>query len=195
VLRVRHGTKAGLSLEKPNESTTFTIATGRRLSLHYNHHLHSDTMHTTRDNLLRAAKSLCTDFASKKDPEALMTHFSTTRQCTAYEHGSPILAPFLGRPFVGRDGVRDYFKTIASTLSFERMEFSDYIVDPEVQKVSVKGRAKFTWLSTAQSWDEIFTYVLDFDDDCKVTDYQVWADTGAAYLASRGQLRASQEVR
>ncbi|OJA07790.1 hypothetical protein AZE42_14072 [Rhizopogon vesiculosus] len=70
------------------------------------------------------------------------------------------------------------------------MEFSEYIVDPEVQKVSVKGRAKFTWLSTEQSWDEIFTYVLDFDDDFKVTNYQVWADTGAAYLASRGQLPA-----
>ncbi|OAX37954.1 hypothetical protein K503DRAFT_201477 [Rhizopogon vinicolor AM-OR11-026] len=152
------------------------------------------TMHTTRTNLLHAAKSLCTDFASKKDPDALMTHFSTTHQCTAYEHGLPILAPFLGRPFVGRDGVRDYFKIIASTLSFETMEFSEYIVDPEVHKVSVKGRAKFTWLSTEQSWDEIFTYALDFDDDFKVTDYQVWADTGAAYLASRGQLRASQEV-
>jgi len=84
--------------------------------------------------------------------------------------------------------VRDYFKTIALTLSFERMAFSEYIVDSEVQKVSVKGQAKFIWLSTKQSWDEIFTYVLDFDDDCKVTNYQVWADTGAAYLASRGEI-------
>ena len=150
-------------------------------------------MRTTRDNLLHAAKSLCIDFASKKGPDTLMTHFSTTHQCAAYEHGLPLLAPFLGRHFVGRDGVRDYFKTIASTLSFEGMEFSEYIVDPEVQKASVKGRAKFTWLSTQQSWDEIFTYVLDFDDDCKVTDYQVWADTGAAYLASRGQLGTGQD--
>ena len=145
-------------------------------------------MRTTRDDLLHAAKSLCTDFASKKDPDDLMTHFSTTHQCTAYEYGLPSLAPFLGRPFIGRDGVRDYFKTIALTLSFERMAFSEYIVDSEVQKVSVKGQAKFIWLSTKQSWDEIFTYVLDFDDDCKVTNYQVWADTGAAYLASRGEI-------
>ncbi|KAG1770692.1 hypothetical protein EDD22DRAFT_769893 [Suillus occidentalis] len=148
-------------------------------------------MRITRDNLLNAAKSLCIDFASKKDPDTLMTHFSTTHQCVAYEHGLPFLAPFLGRQFVGRDGVRDYFKTIASVLSFERMEFSEYVVDPEIQKISVKGRARFTWLSSGQNWDEIFTYVLDFDDDCKVTDYQVWADTGAAYLTSKGQLGTS----
>lgn len=39
-----------------------------------------------------------------------------------------------------------------------------------------------------QSWDETFTYSLDFDDELKVTDYQVWADSGAAYLARLGKL-------
>lgn len=50
------------------------------------------------------------------------------------------------------------------------------------------GVAKFTWLSTERSWDEIYTYALDFDDDyCKVTGYyQVCADyTGAAYIVKR----------
>ncbi|KAG1808721.1 uncharacterized protein BJ212DRAFT_1449002 [Suillus subaureus] len=133
-------------------------------------------MRITRDNLLHATKSLCIDFASKKDPDALMTHFSTTHQCSAYEHGLPILAPFLGRHFVGRDGVRDYFKTVASTLSFEGMEFSEYIVDPEVQKVSSRAGTRYLHMC------------LTLTTDCKVTDYQVWADTGAAYLASNGQV-------
>lgn len=36
--------------------------------------------------------------------------------------------------------------------------------------------------------------MLDFDDEGKVTDYQVWADSGAAYLASKGQLDQSRKV-
>jgi len=54
--------------------------------------------------------------------------------------------------------------------------------------VSVKGRAKFTWIETGQIWDETFTYSLDFDDESKITDYQVWADSGAAYLARINKL-------
>jgi hypothetical protein len=30
--------------------------------------------------------------------------------------------------------------------------------------------------------------VLAFDRDCKVTKYEIWADSGAAYLAERGEL-------
>lgn len=59
--------------------------------------------------------------------------------------------------------------------------------------MSVKGQAKFTWIETCQSWDETFTYSLDFDDELKVTDYQVWADSGAAYLASIGRLDEARE--
>lgn len=43
-------------------------------------------------------------------------------------------------------------------------------------------------------WNERFAYMLDFDDEGKVTDYQVWADSGAAYLASKGQLDQSRKV-
>lgn len=69
------------------------------------------------------------------------------------------------------------------------MAFSHLFVDPEVSKVSVRGRARFTWTSTRQSWNEVFTYVLEFDDDCKVLTYEIWADSGAAYLASKGELK------
>lgn len=61
------------------------------------------------------------------------------------------------------------------------------------RKVSVKGQAKFTWIETGQSWDETFTYSLDFDHELKVTDYQVWADSGAAYLARIGKLNDIRE--
>ncbi|KIJ57854.1 hypothetical protein HYDPIDRAFT_120262, partial [Hydnomerulius pinastri MD-312] len=118
-----------------------------------------------------------------------LSHFSTTHQCTAMEHGLPAFAPFLGRPFNGREGITEYFSIIASLLTYENMCFSEYFADAEARKVSVKGRATFARITTNESWDETFTYVLDFDDENKVTDYQVWADTGAAYLASKGQLK------
>ncbi|KAF9223992.1 transcription elongation factor S-II [Gyrodon lividus] len=146
-------------------------------------------MTSSRQLLLDAAKCLCDDFAQKKIPEILLSHFSETHPCTAVEHGLPAFAPFLNRSFNGRGGVLEYFSTIASLLTHKNMRFSEYFVDTEARKVSVMGMATFTWISTEESWDETFTYVLDFDDENKVTGYQVWADTGAAYLASKGQLK------
>lgn len=60
--------------------------------------------------------------------------------------------------------------------------------------MSVKGQAKFTWIETGQSWNETFIYSLDFDDESMVTNYQVWADSGAAYLARHGKLDTSRRV-
>ena len=66
-----------------------------------------------------------------------------------------------------------------------------------MRKVSAKGKARFKWVEGAGAgnwWDETFAYVLDFDEEGKVTDYQVWSDSGAAYLASKGQLNQLREV-
>jgi len=104
------------------------------------------------------------------------------------EHGLSRFAPFLGRPFASRDSVRHYFHTVAALIAYEDMHFSEYVVDAEVRKVSVKGTATFTWIVTRDSWDETFTYVLDFDDQDKIARYQIWGDTGALYLASQGRL-------
>jgi len=142
-------------------------------------------MSPTRTDLLRSAESLCTSFASKQSLENILSHFSTTHQTTCIEHGLPSLAPFLGRPF---NDPKQYFTLISKSVDFENMAFSEYMADTEVRKVNVIGRAKFTWLETKQSWDEVFTYVLDFDDEAKVTDYQVFADSGACYLARMGKL-------
>lgn len=62
-------------------------------------------------------------------------------------------------------------------------------VDTEESKVSVKGEATFTWTSTGQSWDEIWTSLLEFDQEYKIKMYEIWADPGAAYLASKGLLK------
>jgi len=141
-----------------------------------------------KQKLLDATKALCDDFARKADLETILSHFSSTEPCIAREHGQMEFAPFLGRTFRGQDGVREYFSLIALLLIYDEMSFGDYVVDTEVRKVSARGRARFTWISTQESWDETFVYVLALDDDNKVYRYEVWADTGAAYLARKGKL-------
>jgi len=142
----------------------------------------------SRKQLLVAARSFCDDFASKKDVETLLSHFSLTHQCSIIEHGEQSLAPFLGRPFTGLPAIREYFQLVGEHLAYGNMRFSEYTVDTECNRVCVKGRAQFTWTATGQSWDETFAYALDFDDELRVSDCQVWADSGAAYLAKMGKL-------
>ena len=146
-------------------------------------------MTTYRQDLLFTARQFCEAFADKKPQEELFSFFSSSEDVMAYEHGLQQLAPFLGREYKGQHGLKQYFDLLASHLSYEHMAFSHLFVDPVVSKVSVRGRAKFTWTSTGQSWDEVFTYVLEFDEDIKVKTYEVWADSGAAFLASRGELK------
>lgn len=140
----------------------------------------------TRGDLLKSAESFCNSFADKKPVEEVLSHFSTTHATSCFEHGLPALAPFLGRTFTKP---AEYLGTIAKYLTYKNMRFFAYMVDVETRKVGVQGSASFTWIETEESWDEVITYVLDFDDEAKITDWRVRADTGAAYLAKEGKLK------
>ena len=121
----------------------------------------------------------------------VLNNFSSSSEddIICFEHGlNHPSVPFLGRTFRGRKGAREYFELIATLLSYDDMKFSEYFVDVDSMAVSVRGEASFTWLSTKQSWDEVFTYRLRFDSIGKVTRYEVWADSLAAYLAGTNQL-------
>ncbi|KAL2017140.1 hypothetical protein VTK56DRAFT_2562 [Thermocarpiscus australiensis] len=145
----------------------------------------------TRTALLNAATAFCTAFASgTASPQELLTsHFTrNTPNILVHEHGLPRLAPFLGRTFRGADGLARYLSVVSECLSFADMRFGDYVVDAEACNVSVRGAARFTWRGTGQSWDEVFAYVLGFDEEMRVERYEIWADSGAAWLASQGQL-------
>ncbi|KAF9468917.1 hypothetical protein BDZ94DRAFT_1208065 [Collybia nuda] len=142
-----------------------------------------------RKELLSSAQQFCEAFSRKEDITNLLSHFSTTHQISAIEHGEPSLAPFLGKSFSGTTGVQSYFEMISSLLSYENMTFSEFVVDTEARKVALKGNARFTWIATAERWEETFAYMLDFDEEGKVAEYQVWADSGAAYLARIGKLK------
>ena len=128
-----------------------------------------------REQLLAAAQAFCNSFANKEPPEKIFSHFSSSNDVLALEHSLRQLAPFLGREFRGPKGLREYFQLLSSNLSYDGMTFSNYVVDAEVLRVSVKGEAKFTWTSTGQSWDEVFAYMLEFDEDRKVKVYEIWA--------------------
>lgn len=142
-----------------------------------------------RSKLQRAAESFCNAFAKQAPLDDIMSHFSTRYEITAHEHGLASLVPFLGMTFRGADGIREYFGLLAKYLSYQDMKFKNYIVDEHANRVGVRGEARFTWTSTNQSWDEVFSYQLAFDEDGKVVSYDVWADTGAAYLASKERLK------
>jgi hypothetical protein len=150
------------------------------------------TIMAPRRGLFDTAHHFCEAF-SNNDSDTIFSHFSTKHEVSAIEYGEQALAPFLGRTFVGISQIKDYFALISSLLSVKHVKFSEYVVDPEAMKVSVKGRGTFTWLDTNQSWDETFTYTLDFDEDSKIVRYQVWADSGAAYLARIGKLDQVKE--
>lgn len=143
-----------------------------------------------RKVLLSAAAAFCDAFATKKSLDEILGYFSTTEEPVAIEHGLQQLTPFTGRNFRGIEGIREYFGTISSLLTYEDMQFSNYFVDTVEAKVSVRGQAIFTWKETANSWPETFTYVLQFDGGHRVKSYEVWADTGAAYLAWKGELKS-----
>lgn len=151
-------------------------------------------MSLDRQKLLQGARAFCDAFARKADIPTILTHFSKTKTVQAFEHGDPALAPFLGRPFEGIEGVKEYFEVISSLLAYDNLKFSEFVVDAEEGKVAVKGQGRFTWLNTKESWDETFAYVLDFDEDAKVMRYQIWADSGAAYLGRVGKLKEVRKV-
>ena len=145
-----------------------------------------------RSTLLHAAQSFTNSFATHSPPSTILSHFSTSDSSSifVYECGLPQLAPFLGRPFHGLPGATQYFDLIGQCLSYTDMSFSNFLVDPSTLQVSVRGKARFTWTETGQGWDEVFTYVLGFDKELKVVMYEIWADSGAAYLARKGLLDA-----
>lgn len=157
----------------------------------------------TRLLLLEAVQSLLQALANPdpKIPDQLLSTFTTNPKPLAHEHGLPQLAPFLGRCFTGQDGISTYFNLITSYLEIKNMAFGSeesWVVDESCMTVALRGTATFIWKETRQAWDETFAYQIklaeDMSDDpgkkgsLKISEYQVWADTGAAYLASLGKL-------
>ncbi|KAJ5555005.1 hypothetical protein N7461_003475 [Penicillium sp. DV-2018c] len=122
----------------------------------------------------------------------------------AHEHGLPQLAPFLGRPFKGQEGLKTYFNLLSAELSIENMVFEpdeEWVVDESCMAVCLRGSARFVAKGTGQGWDETFFYRIRIAEEgsagdkvdgrgrLAVCEYQVWADTGAAYLARIGGLK------
>ncbi|KAJ5816279.1 hypothetical protein N7447_008512 [Penicillium robsamsonii] len=155
---------------------------------------------TTRPDLLKPIHALLEALTNPDptNPNKLLSTFTTSPNPLAHEHGLPQLAPFLGRPFTGQDGVATYFELITSLLFIKNMVFEpdeNWVVDKSCMAVSLRGTATFGWKETRQAWDETFVYRIKLAVDggpgegrLAVCEYHVWADTGAAYLARLGKL-------
>ena len=110
----------------------------------------------------------------------------SSRSSTAHPE---LVSPFPRPKIQGMDGLKEYFSLLGEHPSYQNMNFKDFVVDPDALKLCCRGEATFTWQSTKQSWDEVFSYMLVYDGDCKLKGYEVWADSGAAYLASKGEMK------
>jgi hypothetical protein len=161
-------------------------------------------MPTPRPTLLAPIYSLTSAFAAGASPSIILTHFTTSPPPVVHEYGNRHLQsqlPFIGRDFIGLSGVGEYFDLLAEHLSYSDMGFDsedDWVVDPQNMTVCLRGCARFTHKATGQSWNEVFMWRVSLSEDLgesepdpgqglKVQDYRVWADTGAAFLASRGE--------
>ncbi|KAL3475066.1 hypothetical protein BJX99DRAFT_167960 [Aspergillus californicus] len=153
----------------------------------------------TRETLTTATKSLCTAFSTSAQLETVLETFTHNPAPQIHEHGLQCLAPFLGRTFTGRDGARDYFTRLNECLGIKEMVFDDekeWVVDERCMAVNLRGRAKFSAKGSGEEWEEVFAYRISLAEqadgrskgEVKVQGYEVWADTGAAYLAMRGML-------
>ncbi|KAL4923508.1 uncharacterized protein BDV17DRAFT_296290 [Aspergillus undulatus] len=155
----------------------------------------------TRQSLTRATQSLLNAFSSGADTPTLLSTFTANPAPQILEHGLRQLAPFLDRPFTGQSEVKQYFTILNEHLGIESVDLDDesfWVVDTETMVVCLRGNARFVSKRTGQKWDEVFIYRIEIAEEgkedaegraeLKVRKYEVWADTGAAYLAMRGEL-------
>lgn len=77
--------------------------------------------------LLKAAKGLCDAFAQGKSVDELLSFF-TEHEAVVIEHGHPYIL-WLGREYIGKQEIAQYFETIGSELENSGITFSDYFVD------------------------------------------------------------------
>ncbi|RAO68357.1 uncharacterized protein BHQ10_004369 [Talaromyces amestolkiae] len=165
-----------------------------------------------RPAILSSIRSLISAFTSNASTPAILAHFTSSPIPLVHEHGSPLFQPFLpfvGRDFIGLEAVGEYFDLLAQHLSISDASFDDeddWVVDPQILTVCLRGRARFTSTETKESWFETFMWRVALSEDLtgesepdvgqglKVQEYRVWADTGAAFLASKGGLKDLESV-
>ncbi|KAJ5116351.1 hypothetical protein N7456_000699 [Penicillium angulare] len=155
---------------------------------------------TSRASLIESTQSLLHALTTNSPITTITSTFTSSPEPLIHEHGLQQLAPFLGRSFTGADGISQYFDILSQFLEIKSMDFepdSEWIVDESTMCVCLRGTATFIWKETNNSWGETFVYRIKLareDSGAKkgqllVSEYKVWADTGAAYLARIGRLR------
>jgi len=106
--------------------------------------------------------------------------------------------PFLGQTFEDSGGCMQYFERLGKTLSMQLPEDAfppdeELCVDADAKingseltgVVCVSGRGRFEHRGSGWGWDEKFMYRLSgFDEDGRVTHWEIWADPLSAMEAA-----------
>jgi len=142
-----------------------------------------------RKLLLAKTQSLAAAVASQADFDTVMSHFSQSSAAFAHEYAPKSVSesiPFLGRTFEGYQGIEKYMSLMTEYLKYDNMEFFDYALAEEEEVVTVKGKAKWTFIKTGKQWVETFIWRLSqFDDEGKIGGYEVWADPLSLWWATQ----------
>jgi hypothetical protein len=120
--------------------------------------------------LQSAAKSLLADIAAQKPTLSLLSHFSTTQTVTLQHDFIHSATPY---PFVGLHAVRSYFDLLALHWTRDDMQLYQCDVYADKLRVVIKASVQWTWRASKQSWREVFTCTLDFDELLKVKGFVV----------------------
>jgi len=146
--------------------------------------------------------------SSEFDAHNFMRTFFVAESPKITEHGpgwARKKLPFLGQTFQGHDGCMQYFEHLAATL---RMVLPEDAFPPDEQLcvdadarvegveasgvVCVTGKGRFEVRATGWGWDESFIYRLSgFDEDGRVTHWEIWADPLSAMEAARRPVQES----
>lgn len=163
----------------------------------------SPTQWTRSAMLRKCAHAFCMALASTEfdSHNFVSTFFIPGEAASITEHGpgwARKKLPFMGQTFSGRDGCVEYFEHLAKTLNMHWPDDAfppdaELIVDPyaEVEGpykgvVCVSGKGRFEAKETGWTWQEKFMYKLSgFDDDGRVTHWEIWADPLSAWSAHK----------
>ncbi|BGP20406.1 hypothetical protein JCM10213_004630 [Rhodosporidiobolus nylandii] len=142
-----------------------------------------------RDDLNAGASS--TTFSSYFSADSTS---GNTPCCVEHGPAGHFDLPFVGHPFVGQYGIRDYYGQITSVLAGKGSTFEE---DDLLVKIKGGGRARAVWTGeavwsmqkTGKESREAVVWAFDLAKDAegqwKLDNWEVWADTLSAYLASQ----------
>ncbi|KAF7987020.1 hypothetical protein HWV62_123 [Athelia sp. TMB] len=120
-----------------------------------------------------SAECLFADIAANKPSKTLLAHFSTTDTVVLRHDCVYNPSPF---SFEGLHAVRSYFDLLSLNWKKSDMQIHSKEVDLTKSQVVLRASMRWTWRISGNSWREVFTCTLDYDEEVKVKKFIVETD-------------------